>query len=283
MSTAPERCSRDKPLGPGLGLLIPCAQPRSSLAMGTAGRPLCSPQPSSASAEEAPGRGRVGTPISWMPCTGDRSQSIPVSQKAMPTAWAGTAGPAASLLSPSPGAPAGWGKLQLDCPLSNQLGTLELGHKCRQNYWSPHCSHQLSVSPVVFPSSPSVSLPFLGSHLLSSSCSCCWHPLSEPPSAGCSLPAPRSPHAGVTPCSGRVVTGSHQGNDAQRQHQHRATAKSQWGSSDPVCSVWDWQQCHCSREAAAGSRWALSLCSTGRDGAGPSSPSWWAVCLPPSC
>lgn len=153
-------------------LLIPCAQPGSSLAMEVALRPLYSPQPSSASAEEVPGRARVGTPISRMPYTGDRSQSIPVCQKVMPTVWAGAAGPAASFLSPSPGAPAGWGQLQLDCPLSNQLGTLELGHKCGQNHWCLHCSCQLSVFPVVFPSSLSMSLPFLGSHLLSSSCSC---------------------------------------------------------------------------------------------------------------
>lgn len=172
VGTALKGCSRKEPLGSGLGLLIPCAQPGSSLAIGTAGRPLYSPQPSSASAEEAPGRARVGTPISRMPYTGDRSQSIPVSQKAMPTAWAGAAGPAASLLSSSPGAPAGWGQLQLDCPLSSQLGTLELGHNCGQTHWRPHCFPQLSASLVVSPSSSSMSLPFLGSLLLPSSCSC---------------------------------------------------------------------------------------------------------------
>lgn len=116
------------------GLLIPCAQPGSSLATGTAGRPLYCLQSSSASAEEASGRARVGTPISRMPYTGDRSQNIPVTQKAMPSAWAGTAGPAADLLSPTPGAPAGWGQLQLDCPLSSQLGTLELRHNCGKNH-----------------------------------------------------------------------------------------------------------------------------------------------------
>lgn len=182
--------------------------------MGTAGRSLYSPQPSSASAEERAGRARVGTPISRMPYTGDRSQSIPVSQNSMPTAWAGAAGPAASLLSPSPGAPAGWGQLQLDCPLSSQLGTLELRYNCGQT----HCAHtaapssqlRLWFSPRLLPSR----FPFLGSRLLSPSCSCAFWLLASTLAAS---------QCWLLPASSKVT--SRWGHPTLGQSCHRVTSK----------------------------------------------------------
>jgi len=112
-----------------------------------------------------------------MPRSGDGSQSISVSRKAMPTAWAGAAGAAAGTFSPSPAAPAGCGQLRLDRPLGSGPGTP--GPRCNlgQIHQRPRRSPQLSPSAAASPSSPATS-PFLGSRLLPPSCSSAARPLA---------------------------------------------------------------------------------------------------------
>lgn len=224
-------------MGSGLGLLIlhpqPGSSPRMRLGMGRAARgrvsrpPGC-PRPSSASVEEAPGRAMVGTAASQMPRSGDGSQSISVFRKVMLTEWAGAAGLATSMFSPSPAAPAGWGQLQLDRPLGSQSGTLGPRHNLGQARWHPRCSLQLSPSSTISPSSPATS-PFLRSHLLPSSCSgVAWLLASTH-----SLPAPAAhrQHQGHPTHWGRAITGSDQGNNPQKQ-------------APPAAPAWEQQLSH---------------------------------------
>lgn len=137
--------------------------------------------------------------------------------------------------------------------------------------------------PLVFFHEPSISgLPSTPIQLLLCILSAGNHPHSLPVlTAHCQHqghPTPGSPHVGAELSWGqtRAMT-IKDSTSTGSQPSHSGTP------GDPGWPVWVWQQCCCSREAAAGSRWALSLCNTGRYGAGPSPPSWWAVCSPPSC
>ena len=290
-------------MGSGSGLLIPRPKTGSSpgmcLGTGTAARshtcrPPRSPQPPSASVEEAPGRARLGTAASRMPRTGHGSQSISVSRKAMPTVWAGAAGPAASTFSPSRAAPAGWGQLQLDRPLGSQPGMPRPSRNLGQTRRRPHCSPQLSPSSAVSSLSPATS-PFLGSRPLPSSCSGAARLLASAVTASqlwlLTASTKDIPHAGAEQLQGQTGAVTLKGKRHwQRRHRssssvtvgHRGSSCPGSGDGAAGWAASDQQQRRCSRKAAAGSGWALSLRSTGRDGAGPSPPSWRAALTPPS-
>lgn len=263
-------------------------------ARGRVGRPPGCPRPSSASVEEAPGRAMVGTAASRMSHSGDGSQSISVFRKVMLTEWAGAAGPAASTFSPSPAAPAGWGQLQLDQPLGSQSGTLGPRHNLGQARWHPRCSLQLSPSSTISPSSPATS-PFLRSHLLPSSCSGVARLLASTLTASqlrlLTTSTKGIPLTGAEQLQGqtRAITlkGKH-----RRQHRHGSSSSVMVGHQGGPCpgsrddaAGWaasDWQQCCCSRKKLLLGLGGLWVHSTGRDGAGPSPPSWRAALTPPS-
>lgn len=120
-------------------------------AHGCAGRALRSPQPSLASGEEAAGRARVGTAGSPVSRTGDRSQSISVSRKAMPTVWAGALALPAACAAP-PGR-SGW------------LGAAPAGSATRQPAGHSRAKVQPRANPLM-PTLLPVALAFLPYFLL---------------------------------------------------------------------------------------------------------------------
>lgn len=133
--------------------------------MGTAGRPLYSSQPSSASAEAA------GWGHQFPKCWGQEPK-----HSRLPEGNANCVGWSC------------WPCCQFVQPLSrcsSWLGAASAGFSPQQpaghlgaeaQLWGKPLVPTLLLPalsfPLVFPSSPSISLPFLGSHLLSSSCSC---------------------------------------------------------------------------------------------------------------
>lgn len=290
MGAATQGCCREEPLGSGSGLLIPRPQPGSSpgtrlgtgtAACGSAGRPLCSPRPSSASVEEAPGRAGVGTAASSMLGTGDGSRSVSVSRKAVPTAWAGARHghwPCHQHVQSLP-----------DC--SGWPGAAPAGSAARQPARHTGAKAQPWANPPA-PTPLAAALAFpCGFPLLS-----CHEPVSGPPAAPIqllrrspaagvrarSLPAPaaRWQHQGHPTRWGRATTGAARGNNSQRQGPLAAPAQEQQlshgGMGAAPALALGGQRWAGSGAAAPGKPplgpWALSLRSTGRDSAGPSPP-----------